>query len=143
MDQQHALTRVNDDQLTLQQEEQRYGDDMQRASRLAHQFRQQSSNLFAEYHDKNTPNTCARQRFDLLNFSIYLAGAGVVRSVAQLYDDAAAWTGISEPLVFGYRAWLRQQGYAIGTINIRLSTIRAYCALACRVGTISEQDAKL
>jgi len=120
-----------------------YGDDMQQASHLAHQFRQQSSNLFAEYHDKNTPNTCARQRFDLLNFTTYLAGAGVARGVAQLYDDAAAWTGISEPLVFGYRAWLRQAGYAIGTINLRLSTIRAYCALACQAGAISEQDAKL
>jgi integrase len=120
-----------------------YGDDMQRASDLAHQFRQQSSNLFAEYHDKNTPTTCDRQRFDLLNFTTYLAGAGVVRSVAELYDDAAAWTGISEPLVFGYRAWLRQAGYAVGTINMRLSTVRAYCALACRAGAISEHDARL
>jgi integrase len=120
-----------------------YGNDMQRASDLARRFRQQSSSLLQDYHEKNSPTTCDRQRFDLLNFTTYLAGAGVVRSVEQLYHDAAAWTGISEPLVFGYRAWLRQAGYAIGTINMRLSTVRAYCELACQAGAISEQEYKL
>jgi integrase len=120
-----------------------YGQDMQQASHLAQQFRQQTSNPFQEYHEKSTPNTRERQRFDLLNFTTYLAGAGVVRSVEQLYHDGAAWAGISEPLVFGYRAWLRQEGYAIGTINLRLATIRAYCDLARQVGAISEADYKL
>ncbi len=120
-----------------------YGDDMQQASCLAHLFRQQTSSPFQEYHEKSTPNTRDRQRFDLLNFTAYLAGTGVSRTVDQLYHDAHAWTGISEPLVFGYRAWLRQEGYAIGTINMRLSTIRAYCALAWKVGALSEQDYKL
>jgi integrase len=120
-----------------------YGQDMQQASHLAQQFRQLSSNPFQEYHEKSTPNTRARQRFDLLNFTAYLAGAGVQRTVEQLYHDAAAWAGISEPLVFGYRAWLRQEGYAIGTINLRLATIRAYCDLARQVGAISEQEYKL
>jgi integrase len=120
-----------------------YGQDMQQASHLAQQFRQLSSNPFQEYHEKSTPNTRERQRFDLLNFTTYLAGAGVVRSVEQLYHDGAAWAGISEPLVFGYRAWLRQEGYAIGTINLRLATIRAYCDLARQVGAISEEDYKL
>jgi len=120
-----------------------YGQDMQQASHLAQRFRQFSSNPFQEYHEKSTPNTRERQRFDLLSFTTYLAGAGVRRTVEQLYHDAAAWAGISEPLVFGYRAWLRQEGYAIGTINLRLSTIRAYCDLARQAGTISEADYKL
>jgi len=120
-----------------------YGGDMQQASRLAQQFRQQTSNPFQEYHEKSTPNTRDRQRFDLLNFTTYLAGAGVQRSVEQLYHDGAAWAGVSEPLVFGYRAWLRQEGYAIGTINLRLATIRAYCDLARQVGAIGEEDYKL
>jgi len=120
-----------------------YGQDMQQASHLAQQFRKLSSNPFQDYHEKSASNTRARQRFDLLNFASYLAGAGVVRSVEQLYHDAAAWAGISEPLVFGYRAWLRQEGYAIGTINVRLATIRAYCDLARQAGAISEEDYKL
>lgn len=120
-----------------------YGNDMQQASLLAQQFRQLSSNPFQEYHEKSTPNTGTRQRFDLLNFTTYLAGVGVHRSVEQLSHDAAACAGINEPLVFGYRAWLRQEGYAIGTMNLRLSTIRAYSHLAHQVGAISEADYKL
>jgi integrase len=120
-----------------------YGDDLLAASTRAEQFRLHSSTLYADYHDKNTSSTSARQRIDLLNFSTYLAAADVTRTVDQLYNDATAWSGIREPLVFGYRAWLRQKGYAIGTINIRLATIRAYCDLACQSGAISKEDYKL
>jgi integrase len=120
-----------------------YGDDMRTASERAEYYRQRTSDVFAEYHDTNAPNTCDRQRFDLLSFCTYLENAGVQRTVDQLYHVATAWSGIREPLVYGYRAWLREEGYAVGTINMRLATIRAYCELACKAGAISEEDYKL
>src|SRR5260370_41934541 len=84
-------------------------------------------NVFTDYHDRIAQNTLRRQADDLALFAAYLAAAGVV--VDELMSKPAAWNGITYGLVDGFVRWMLQEGYAIGSINVRLSTVKAYCKL--------------
>jgi hypothetical protein len=78
-----------------------------------------------------------RRRLDALKgFSAYLAQASIERQAEDLYHDAQAWWGMSVGLLKGFRKWLLEQGFAIGTLNHRLCIIRQYCRLANTAGTI-------
>lgn len=103
--------------------------------------------IFPDYQKTLSPNTQRRQLDDLETFSRYLQCAGIVRSAQDLYSDPYAWAGMSYGLLKGYLAWSLQQGYAIGTINVRLATIRQYCTLAGPppegAGVLSEQDVRM
>jgi hypothetical protein len=52
----------------------------------------------------------------------------------DLQHDADAWRGITWGLVEGFRNWMVQQGDAVGSINVRLSTVKAYAKLAVKAG---------
>jgi hypothetical protein len=41
-----------------------------------------------------------------------------------LYDNPQAWRGVTWRIVEAFKAWQLQQGYAIGSIDGRLSTVR-------------------
>lgn len=94
---------------------------------------------FAEYHAAQSDNTCAAHLDALKSFSTYLAEAGIRREAADLYHDAEAWRGMSAGLLKGFRTWLLEQGFAISTLNHRLSIIRQYCRLAHAAGTLSDE----
>src|SRR5439155_3753951 len=64
-------------------------------------------------------------------------------SAEDLYQDAAAWRGMSAGLLKGFRKWLLEQGFAIGTLNQRLSIIRQYCRLANAAGVLSDETLEL
>ena len=76
-------------------------------------------------------------------FSTYLAQAGIERQAEDLYQDAEAWRGMSAGLLKGFRKWLLEQGFAIGTLNHRLSIIRQYCRLANTAGVIADEMLEL
>lgn len=76
-------------------------------------------------------------------FSTYLAEAGIKREADDLYQDAEAWRGMSVGLLKGFRTWLLEQGYAIGTLNHGLAIIRQYCRLANSAGTIPDETLEL
>jgi hypothetical protein len=67
------------------------------------------------------------------SFSLYLAEAGVNRLASQLYGDVDAWRGMTAGLLQGFV----QAVVAIGTINLRLATIKKYCALALESRVLS------
>src|SRR6266702_4579405 len=102
----------------------RYGDDLARAG-LAADYASRTD-AFAEYHAEQTDNTRAAQLDALKCFSTYLAAAHIQRRAEDLYQDADAWRGMSAGLLKGFRTWLLEQGFAIGTLNHRLSIIRQY-----------------
>ena len=54
--------------------------------------------------------------------------------------DAEAWRGITWGLVEGFRNWMVAQGDAVGSINVRLSTLKAYAKLATKAGVISAEE---
>src|SRR5918912_4185540 len=86
-----------------------------------------AAHVFADYQRRKSPQTLRRQRADLALFTAYLAAAGV--PVGDLERDPGAWAGLSWGIVQGFVTWQVQQGYAIGSINVRLATLKAYCKL--------------
>ncbi len=102
-----------------------------------------ASDVLADYHQELTENTKAAQRAALQLFSTYLELAGVTRSTDELHADADAWRGMSKGLLLGFRKWMLAQGYAIGTVNQRLSIIRQYCRLAHTAGVLPDEVLEL
>src|SRR5450755_2375924 len=136
-DESTVLTIITDTPHSLERERSRYGDDLARAGVAADDASR--TDAFAEYHAEQTDNTRAAQRDALKCFLTYLAQAGIERQADDLYQDAEAWRGISAGLLKGFRKWLLEQGFAIGTLNHRLSIIRQYCRLAHAAGVIADE----
>lgn len=103
-------------------------DDMRAAGEAANMAA--SKNAWEVYHSEITKNTKLRQLNDLASYSAYLYQARIARSVDELYHNPRAWAGTSYGLLEGYKTWAMAQGYAIGTINVRLATLHKYCELA-------------
>lgn len=92
--------------------------------------------LFRDYRARRAPETVRRQDADLACFAQYLisAQAGPIGAFA---DDPFAWAAISWGLIAGFVAWQIQQGYAVGSVNVRLATVKAYAKLATQAGALS------
>jgi integrase len=114
-----------------------YDDTLAVAGAVADIFARQQA--FAAYQQRQPENTRRRQVADLRLFCAYLAAMHVERQAETLYADPEAWRGVTGGLVQGFLAWQLQQGYAIGSINIRLSTVKVYCKLAARAGVLDAQ----
>jgi hypothetical protein len=84
------------------------------------------------YHEGLRPETERRQKTDLALFARFLQVAGT--SPGDLYNDLDAWRDINAGLVAAFIQWQKREGYAIGSINVRLATVKAYCHLAFDVG---------
>jgi integrase len=142
METEQALTRVDDTAIpAIEVIPGSYGNDLALAGLAAdHASR---TDAFADYHAEQSDNTRAAQRDALKCFSTYLAAAGIRREAEDLYHDAEAWRGMSAGLLKGFRKWLLEQGFAIGTLNHRLSIIRQYCHLAHTAGTIPDEVLEL
>jgi integrase len=93
---------------------------------------------FDDHTDRKADNTIRRKVADLALFETFLNSAGV--PAAGLYDDPQAWSGVTWGLVEAFKVWMLQEGYAIGSINGRLSTVRTYTKLAAKAGVISPQE---
>jgi integrase len=129
MDDEHAIEIVSSPSA--------YSDDLARSGAAANYYARQG--IFADYHEQTAHNTKARQKNDLLLFSTMLAEMGVNRSVDALYHDALAWEGIDYGHLKAFQKWLRNQGYAISSINVSVTTIRRYCGLAYETGVLSHE----
>ena len=86
------------------------------------------------YHEGLRDETIRRQRTDLLTFASFWPSVGV--SPGDFYNDLNAWAGIGAGLLEAFIEWQKLQGFAIGTINTRLATVKAYCHLAYGVGIL-------
>jgi integrase len=86
------------------------------------------------YHEGLRDETMRRQRTDLLTFTRFLHSVGV--QAGDFYQDLNAWHGISAGLLEAFIEWQKLQGYAIGSMNVRLATVKAYCHLAYEVGIL-------
>lgn len=105
------------------------------ASTIADEVARQT--ILTDYLERLSPATQRRQKNDLTLFEKYLAKAGV--SIVGFADDLSVWQYISFGLVEGFKRWLLQEGYAIGSINVCLATIKAYADQAARAGYIPSQ----
>ncbi len=97
-----------------------------------------SDNLFDDYRRRVASNTLRRQDSDLALFTRYLGEAGI--TVGDLSSSAAAWRGITWGIVAGFVEWQLAQGYAVGSINVHLATLKVYCTLAHQAGVIATDE---
>src|SRR3712207_1631089 len=87
-----------------------------------------SNRVFPAFQERKAPHTRRRHQADLQLFRRYLADAGV--PTGDLYGEPTAWQGVSWGLVAGFVEWQLQHGFAIGSVNVRLYTVKAYARLA-------------
>lgn len=100
--------------------------------------------VFADYQSTKAAQTLRRQRAGLALFAEYLLETtGSAPEGLALGTTPAAWSGMTWGIVKGFVSWLLSQGYSIGTINVRLATIRTYARLAAQAGAIDPQELTL
>lgn len=124
----------------------------QAASRAAAQ------GVIADYLGRKTANTRRRMAGDVATFAAYLvdceagAAAGELAAFAELVrtwhptgpaPDLGAWAGTTWGLVAGFVQWQLSEGYAVGAVNVRLSTVKTFCKLATQAGTLAPGELPL
>jgi integrase len=101
-------------------------------SALAEEF--SKATRLTRYQEGLRDETIRRQKTDLLTFARFLASVNT--QAGDFYDNLSAWQGIRAGLLEAFIEWQKLQGYAIGTINVRVATLKAYCHLAYEVGIL-------
>jgi integrase len=109
----------------------RLNDIMQQAGQAADATA--ARHVFADHTARKAGNTIRRKIADLALFETFLQSAGI--PAAELYSNPQAWRGITWGIVETFKQWMLQQGYAIGSINGRLSTVRTFAKIAAKAGT--------
>jgi len=117
----------------------RLNDVMSQAGKAANQTA--ARRTFNDHTARKADNTIRRKIADLALFETFLNGAGV--PVAGLFDDPQTWAGVTWGLVEAFKVWMLKQGYAIGSINGRLSTVRTYAKLAAKAGSITPDELRM
>jgi len=105
-----------------------------------------SSAIFDDYLNRKAANTLRAQLADLDTLAEYLRALGMAEhdlDAALLQRSPVAWRGVTWGLVDGFVRWMLQHGYAIGTVNRKLSTIKVYAKLAAKAGVIPAEELAL
>jgi integrase len=120
--------------------------DLQKASILADEVARQ--NILESYLERKSKETIRRQYWDLKIFAAYLEAGnidvtGIVLELPKWQEEKlslGAWEHVTYGIVQGFVRWQLTQGFAIGSINVRLSTIKTYCKLASLSGFLSQDE---
>jgi len=97
-----------------------------------------AASVFERYRDRKAANTLRRQGGDLALFSDFLASAGV--QCGDLATEPGAWAGVTWGLVEAFQQWQLRQGYSIGSVNVRTSTVKKYAQLATKAGALDRSE---
>lgn len=92
------------------------------------------SSVFADYRERKAKNTIRRQDADLDLFASFLRSTGA--EVGDLARFPEAWENITWGLVVAFMRWQLAEGYAVPSVNVRLSTIKMYAKLALKAGAL-------
>lgn len=95
---------------------------------------------FADYLSRKATNTINRQRADLAVFAAFLATIGRAATGDGLQNEPENWRGITWGIVKGFVIWQLNNGYAVGTLNVRLSTVKTYAKLALQAGALTDTE---
>lgn len=102
-----------------------------------------ATSTFARYRERKAYDTVRRHKADIALFTSYLMQIPGMRAMNDLYTDPCAWSGMTKGLIEGFVLWQLQQGYAISSVNMRLSTIKLYSKLAQGAGALDEEHAAM
>jgi len=112
------------------------GGDLIELGQVANLFASQS--LFTDFRLRKAKNTIRRHDYDLALFAEFLNSRGV--EVGDLATDSSAWKGITWGLVAAFQAWLLGRGYAVSSVNVKVSTVKTYAKLAFKAGVLDASD---
>jgi len=132
----NALTPMNDGLTALQQAKGLY--EAGAAANAA-----AARHAFTDYRQRKSANTLRAHDTDLALFADFLRAFGHAVEGAALAADPGAWHGVTWGLVEGFVRWQLQQGYAIASVNRRLSTVKKYAALAAKAGALDTTERAL
>jgi len=93
---------------------------------------------FYEYQQRRSFQTLRRQKAGLALFEEYLHYCGM-KIELSLFEDPQDWSNISWGLVEGFLKWQLKEGYAIQSINVRLSTVKTYAKLSMKSGSVTPE----
>lgn len=97
--------------------------------------------VFADFLLRKSDNTLRTHAAGLAIFSEFLSLTGIsAPGGEELQRDPAAWRGLSWGIVEAFSKWLLKQGYAIKTVNNRLSTVKVYARLAMKAGALPPDE---
>lgn len=113
---------------------------LERAGQAANQAA--AAHVFCEYQNRKSENTLRRHAGDLAKFADFLEDVGAAVS-GDLMQDPDTWRGITWGLVTAFLNWQLKAGYAVGTINGRLSTVKVYAKLATQAGVLETGELAL
>jgi len=93
---------------------------------------------FGDYQARKAANTTRRQKADLALFAQFLSTVGL--NAGDFEHDPDAWRPIVWGMVEAFQRWQLSEGYAIGSVNVRLATVKRYAKLAAKAGTLSMDE---
>jgi integrase len=97
--------------------------------------------VFSDAASGKAANTERRKIADIALFENFLQSAGV--PAYDMYQDPQAWHGVTWGLLEAFKKWMLKQGYAVASINARLSTVRGHAHLAAKAGVIAESEDRM
>lgn len=97
--------------------------------------------IFTDHIARKAGNTERRKRADLALFETFLNAHSI--PARDLFHNPQAWQGVTWGIVEAFKTWQLGEGYAIASINGKLSTVRTYAKLAAKAGAIDPQEATL
>jgi len=102
-----------------------------------------SAATFTEFNSRKSDRTLSIYRDNLETFAAFLAETGIIRPANALQTSPDAWAFCTFGLVEAFRLWMLNSGYAISTVNLKLSTVKTYAKLAAKAGTIGVTESVL
>jgi integrase len=101
-------------------------------------------NIFQRYLSEKSRNTIKRHARDLELFAEYLLEARLpLEGGADFQSNPHAWRGVTWGIVEGFVQWQLGEGYAISSVNARLSTVKVYAQMAVKAGAIHREEGML
>lgn len=102
------------------------------------------SAIFRRYLSQKSANTLKRHARDLELFAEYLLDLGIMpEHGADFQTNPQAWRGVTWGIVEGFIAWQLNEGYAVTSVNARLSTVKVYAQMAVKSGAIAQEEGML
>ena len=93
---------------------------------------------FSDYKMRRADETLRRQKADLELFGQFLEELQI--NVGDLFETPDAWQGVTWGLVEAFLRWQMGKGYALSSINVRLSTIKAFSRMVMQAGFLPPEE---
>ena len=94
---------------------------------------------FQEYKSRIADHTLRRQKADLELFRYFIFDSFDI-DAGDMFNNPEAWRGITWGLVEAFVKWQLSFGYAVSSVNIRLSSVKTYATLAMKTGNLDQES---